>query len=273
MSRTVSITAKPYAFVCDLDRTVYLVIDMQREFLSPGGFAERLGNAVSVIRRCIAPSRHLLDASRQRGVRFIHTREGHLPDLSDCPAGKARRMARQGAGIDDDGPLGRLLIRGEKGNEIIAELAPMPGETVIDKPSNGAFFATDLQLILEALGVRSLIAAGVTTHVCVSSTVREASDRGLDCLVLSDCTAAYDPRDHEAALWQIRQQGAIFGWVTESGEVLAALGATCNQRGSGGNPHLLDNSCQSSDHRRLRRVETLTRQWSRTRNARAAESL
>jgi biuret amidohydrolase len=224
MPRALRIQAEPYDFVCDADRTAFLIVDMQRDFLAPGGFGAMLGNDMSVIRQCIEPTRRVLEACRSSGIRVIHTREGHRPDLSDCPPTKLRRSKRQGAGIGDPGPMGRLLVRGEPGHDVVPELAPLPDEPVVDKPGKGAFYATDLHNILLTWGVESLLVAGVTTHVCVSTTVREASDRGYECLVLEDCTAAFDPKDRDAALWHLKQQGAIFGWVTRSERFMSSLG-------------------------------------------------
>jgi len=223
VSQELEIDAKPYAFTCDLSHTALLIIDMQQDFLAPGGFGERLGNDLSLVRECISPVRQLLDAFRTKGLFVLYTREGHRPDLSDCPPSKLARSQRQGAGIGDEGPMGRLLVRGEKGHAIIPELAPIPGEPIIDKPGKGAFFSTDLDLILRNKAIDSLIVTGVTTHVCVSTTVREGSDRGYECLVVADGTAAFDPEDRDATLWQIQQQGAIFGWVSDSHAILTAI--------------------------------------------------
>jgi nicotinamidase-related amidase len=218
----VSVPAEPYAFEFDPAATALLVIDMQRDFVEPGGFGEMLGNDVSSLRRAIAPTRRVLDAVRARGMMVIHTREGHRPDLSDLPPTKKAR-GRLACGIGDVGPMGRVLIRGEPGHEIVPELAPAPGEPVVDKPGKGAFYATDLELILRERGVRSLIVTGVTTEVCVHTTVREANDRGFECLVLADCVASYFPEFHDAALKMIKAQGGIFGWVSTSEALLGAL--------------------------------------------------
>lgn len=217
------ITAQPYTFtIGTLADAALLIIDMQRDFVEPGGFGEALGNDVSHLRRAIAPTRTLLAAWRGAGLTVIHTREGHRPDLADLPACK---LVRGGGAvrIGDAGPMGRILVRGEPGHDIIPELAPLPGEPVIDKPGKGAFFATDLHAILVNRGIRKLIVTGVTTEVCVSTTVREANDRGFDCLVLDDCTASYNPAFHQSALAMIAAQGGIFGWVGQSADVIAAL--------------------------------------------------
>ena len=216
------IPALPYEFALDPERCALVIIDMQRDFLEPGGFGEMLGNDVSRLRRAIEPNRRLLSAWRAAGLPVIHTREGHRPDLADLsPAKKAR--GRSAATIGDAGPMGRILVRGEPGHDIISELAPAPTEPVIDKPGKGAFFATDLHAILENRGIRQLVVTGVTTEVCVSTTVREANDRGYDCLVVDDCCASYFPEFHGAALRMIAAQGGIFGWVADSADVTAAL--------------------------------------------------
>ena len=208
-------TATPSPFTFDPATTALLVIDMQRDFLEPGGFGESLGNDVSQLRRTIEPTAALLRACRAVGLTVIHTREGHKADLSDCPPAK---LARGGAGlkIGDPGPMGRILIRGEYGHDIIDELAPVDGEPVVDKPGKGAFFATELGEILDGQGIRSLVVAGVTTEVCVHTTVREANDRGYECLVLADCVGSYFPEFHRVALEMVAAQGGIFGWVAES---------------------------------------------------------
>lgn len=218
----VSVPAEPYAFEFDPAAAALLVIDMQRDFVEPGGFGEMLGNDVTPLRRAIAPTRRVLDAIRARRMMVLHTREGHRPDLSDLPASKKAR-GRLTCGIGDVGPMGRVLIRGEPGHEIIPELAPRPGEPVIDKPGKGSFYATDLELILREGGIRSLIVTGVTTEVCVHTTVREANDRGFECLVLEDCVASYFPEFQDAAIKMIKAQGGIFGWVSNSAALMRAL--------------------------------------------------
>jgi len=217
-----AIDAQPYPFAFDPARAALLIIDMQRDFLEPGGFGEMLGNDVGQLRRAIEPNRRLLAAWRAAGLPVIHTREGHRPDLADLPPSKKIR----GGGartIGDAGPMGRILVRGEPGHDIIPELYPQAGEPVIDKPGKGAFFATDLHAILQHRGIAQLIVTGVTTEVCVNTTVREANDRGYDCLVPADCAGSYFPEFHEAALRMIAAQGGIFGWVGQSDAVIAAL--------------------------------------------------
>jgi nicotinamidase-related amidase len=217
-----TIEAEPEAIAIDPDRTAVIVIDMQRDFLEPGGFGASLGNDVTLLQRAVGPIRSLLDGARSRGMLIIHTREGHRPDLTDAPKAKIERGAPS-MRIGDSGPMGRILIRGEKGHEIIGALSPLPPEPVVDKPGKGAFHATDLGAILKNRGIESLIVCGVTTEVCVHTTVREANDRGYKCIVPGDCCASYFPEFHEAALRMIRAQGGIFGWVTDSARVLAAL--------------------------------------------------
>ena len=217
-----SVPAAPAPFPLDPGSAALVVIDMQRDFLDPGGFGESLGNDVSILRRTIGPLRRVLEATRAAGLPVIHTREGHLPDLSDCPPSKLNRGA-PAARIGDPGPNGRILIRGEYGHDIIEELAPLPGEPVIDKPGKGAFHGTDFGALLAARGVSQLIVTGVTTEVCVHTTVREANDRGFDCLVLSDCVGSYFPEFHRVGLAMIAAQGGILGWTAESADYLAAL--------------------------------------------------
>ena len=187
-----TVDAEPYEFVCDPATTALIVIDMQRDFLDRGGFGEMLGNDVERLRRAVAPARRVLDAFRTARLHVLHTREGHRPDLTDCPPSK-RARGRLAAGIGEPGPMGRILVRGEPGHDIVEELRPAPGEPVIDKPGKGAFYATDLEAVLKGLGIRSLVVTGVTTEVCVQTTVREANDRGYECLVLEDCVASYFP--------------------------------------------------------------------------------
>ncbi|MCX7376152.1 MAG: cysteine hydrolase [Alphaproteobacteria bacterium] len=217
-----AIEAEPYAFALRPTEAALLIIDMQRDFLEPGGFGAALGNDVGQLRRAIAPLRHLLAAWRAAGLPVIHTREGHRPDLSDLPESK-RVRGRGAMTIGDRGPMGRILVRGEPGHAIIPELAPLGGEPVVDKPGKGAFYATDLGAILAHRGIRQLVVAGVTTEVCVHTTVREANDRGLDCLVLADGCASYFPEFHEVALRMIKAQGGIFGWVAQSQAVIGAI--------------------------------------------------
>jgi nicotinamidase-related amidase len=220
----ISVDAEPYAFVCEPATTALLVIDMQRDFLEHGGFGELLGNDVAPLRQAVAPTGRVLEAFRRLGLPVIHTREGHRPDLSDCPPSK-RARGRLAVGIGDPGPMGRILVRGERGHAIVDELAPAPGEPVVDKPGKGAFYATDLETILRGRAIASLVVTGVTTEVCVSTTVREANDRGYECLVLEDCVASYFADLHAAALAMVRAQGGIFGWVAPSASLLRALAA------------------------------------------------
>jgi biuret amidohydrolase len=226
------IEAEPYPFELDPGRAALVIIDMQRDFLEPGGFGAALGNDVLLLRRAIAPSQRLLDAARDAGLCVIHTREGHRPDLADLPATKKAR-GRLPAGIGDPGPMGRILVRGEDGHDIIPELYPLTGEPVVDKPGKGAFHATDLDAILKNRGIGQLIVCGVTTEVCVHTTVREANDRGYDCLVVADCTGSYFPEFHDIGLRMIAAQGGIFGWVAESPAVIAAI-AEAAGAGAGG---------------------------------------
>lgn len=218
-----TIEAEPYAFELQPSRCALLIIDMQRDFLEPGGFGEMLGNDVSQLRRTIEPNVQLLQAWRDKGLQVIHTREGHRPDLADLPPAKKVR-GRGAKTIGDAGPMGRILVRGEAGHDIIQELYPADGEPVIDKPGKGAFFATDLHAILQNRGITQLVVTGVTTEVCVNTTVREANDRGYDCLVPEDCVGSYFPEFQKAGLEMIKAQGGIFGWVTHSQRILAALG-------------------------------------------------
>jgi nicotinamidase-related amidase len=220
-----AIDAEPYEFSFDPARTALLIIDMQRDFLEPGGFGEMLGNDVSQLRRTIEPNRRVLAAWRAAGLLVIHTREGHRPDLADLPPAK-RIRGRSATCIGDAGPMGRILVRGEPGHDIIPELYPLQGEPVIDKPGKGAFFATDLHAILRNRGVAQLIVTGVTTEVCVNTTVREANDRGYDCFVPADCVGSYFPEFQEMGLRMIKAQGGIFGWVGNSDSLIAAVAAS-----------------------------------------------
>lgn len=220
--RNASIQAEPYDFEFDLDSTALVMIDMQRDFVEPGGFGEMLGNNVSLLRDSIEPCKRVLDAAREAGLFVIHTREGHRPDLADLqPAKKERGHLK--TGIGDVGPMGRILVRGEVGHDIIPELYPISGEPVVDKPGKGAFFDTDLMGILHNRGIKSLIVCGVTTEVCVHTTVREANDRGFNALVPADCTASYFPEFKRVALEMIKAQGGIFGWVSDSEKVIEGL--------------------------------------------------
>jgi nicotinamidase-related amidase len=221
-SAVLTVEAEPYPFVFSTATCALLIIDMQRDFLEPGGFGDMLGNDISQLRRTVEPNRVLLAAWRARGAPVLHTREGHRPDLSCLPP--AKKIRGHGAtAIGDPGPMGRILVRGEAGHDIIPELYPLPSEPVIDKPGKGAFYATDLHAILRNRGIEQLIVTGVTTEVCVNSTVREANDRGYDCLVPEDCVGSYFPEFHDAGLRMIKAQGAIFGWISHSKHVLAAL--------------------------------------------------
>jgi len=219
-----SIEADPYPFAFDPAVTALVVVDMQRDFLLPGGFGALLGNDVSLLSKVIEPLTHVLAAARAAGMMVIHTREGHRPDLSDCPPSKLAR-GRLGTPIGSAGPNGRILVRGEAGHEIVEDLAPLPGEIVLDKPGKGAFYATDLELMLRNAQITSLVVTGVTTEVCVHTTIREANDRGFDCLVPGDCVGSYFPQFHDVGLRMIAAQGGIFGWVTTSLHLLTALGA------------------------------------------------
>jgi nicotinamidase-related amidase len=217
-----SVPARPYPFTFDPAATALVVIDMQRDFLEPGGFGEALGNDVSMLAAVVPPLQELLGAAREAGMLVVHTREGHRPDLADCPPSK---LARGGSEIriGSPGPRGRILVRGEEGHGIIDELAPIEGEVVLDKPGKGAFYATDLELLLRNRGVTSLIVTGVTTEVCVHTTVREANDRGFECLVPEDCVGSYFAEFQEVGLKMIAAQGGIFGWVGTSGDLVSVL--------------------------------------------------
>ncbi|CAA2137425.1 cysteine hydrolase family protein [Methylobacterium bullatum] len=215
--------AQPSPLPFDASSTALLIIDMQRDFLEPGGFGESLGNDVSLLASAVPPTRALLDVARASGLLVVHTREGHRPDLSDAPPAKLER-GEPTARIGQPGPMGRILIRGEPGHDIIPALAPQDGEPVIDKPGKGAFYATELADVLAARGIATLLVCGVTTEVCVHTTVREANDRGYRCVVVADACASYIPEFHAAGLAMIKAQGGIFGWVSDSDSVIAALG-------------------------------------------------
>jgi biuret amidohydrolase len=219
-----AVNAEPYEFEFDPKTTALVMIDFQRDFVDPGGFGEALGNDVKQLQVTIAPTKAILEGARKAGMLVIHTREGHRPDLSDCPPSKLVR-GKGKVRIGDPGPMGRILVRGEIGHDIVPELYPIAGEVVIDKPGKGAFFATDLELILRDRGIKTLMVCGVTTEVCVNTTVREANDRGYECVVLSDCVGSYFPDFQRMALEMIKAQGGIFGWVSDSKRALAALSA------------------------------------------------
>jgi nicotinamidase-related amidase len=218
------VSAIPGPFSLPAGEVALVVIDMQRDFLLPGGFGETLGNDVEQLAKVVPPLQRVLAAARDAGLLVIHTREGHQPDLSDLPPAKLNR-GKPSMRIGDRGEFGRILIRGEYGQDIIDELAPLPDEIVLDKPGKGAFYATELQNILQANGISKLLVTGVTTEVCVHTTVREANDRGYEVLVISDCVGSYFPEFQRVGLEMVAAQGGIFGWVADSEAVLAALPA------------------------------------------------
>src|SRR5438094_9639810 len=222
MANSRKLAAEPEPIELDWAATALLIIDMQRDFMEPGGFGETLGNDVSQLARAVKPTAAVLDAARAAGMLVVHTREGHLPDLSDAPPATVERGAPS-LRIGDPGPMGRILVRGEAGHDIIPELYPLDSEIVIDKPGKGAFYATELGDVLQRYGIENLPRCGLTTEVCVNTTVREANDRGYRCVVLADGCASYFPEFHEMGLKMIKAQGGIFGWVSDSAAVLQAL--------------------------------------------------
>lgn len=223
MAGSLVVPADPYPYAFDIATTALMIIDMQTDFCGAGGYVDRMGYDLSLTACAIEPIQQLLNVVRRVEMPVIHTREGHRPDLSDCPPNKLWRSKRIGAGIGDPGPMGRILVRGEAGWDIIPQLAPAPGETIIDKPGKGSFYATDLELILHRKGITHLILTGITTDVCVHTTMREANDRGFECLLLEDCTGATDYTNYLSAIQMVKMQGGVFGTVSNSDHLIATL--------------------------------------------------